>query len=425
MKIAIISDTHFGDPTCVLVGRNPAGAFIPGSRYGQFMAAAGSDNDYLVLVGDILDFSIASYEDAYNAAKFFFQQIQNDRMAKEIIYIPGNHDADLWHVVEHQTNIIMQIAKGKPPRPFKLAVPGILDDRTGGKTTGFSLSGVTAREIPNQPKYADLFLDHITDPVKTAFNFVYPNLYIVTDNESVLVTHGQYLQDYWCASSEWCMALAPDELKIGSALDVKEMVGINFPLSQLSCTGIGQAGPLTEVVRRVQQDVKSHELKMVKKLLDRLEKELDRKIKFTGWKIPAELATDIMVNFLKKETIEYIGTLESARFSEEFAHKKEVQERFKNYYTACLVELDGLRSEGFEIPPPQKVIFGHTHEPISWNSPKPPKAGPFPGNGSKPVYLYNTGGWLETCQQNGAKVFCGAEVFTYQTETGFKSIRIS
>ncbi len=105
MRIAIISDTHFGDPMCTLV--DSQGELRPGPKYEDFKNAAGKDNDYLILLGDVLDFSIAKYQDAYKTAKFFFLQIQEDKIAREIIFVPGNHDSDLWHTVEYQVNVII------------------------------------------------------------------------------------------------------------------------------------------------------------------------------------------------------------------------------------------------------------------------------------------------------------------------------
>lgn len=48
--------------------------------------------DYLVLLGDIIDLSVASYEDAYRDARAFFAALQRDGLAREVVYVPGNHD---------------------------------------------------------------------------------------------------------------------------------------------------------------------------------------------------------------------------------------------------------------------------------------------------------------------------------------------
>ena len=75
MRIAILSATHFGDDLCVLVsdacGHGPP---APGPGHEALVRAIGHV-DYLVLVGDALDFSIASYERTHGHAKVFFSAL--------------------------------------------------------------------------------------------------------------------------------------------------------------------------------------------------------------------------------------------------------------------------------------------------------------------------------------------------------------
>ena len=427
VRLAIISDTHFGDPMGTLVTCDGKGKPEEGPKYNAFKKAAGQNNDYLILLGDILDFSIASYEDVYKCAKAFFLQIQQDEIAKEIIYVSGNHDADLWHTVEHEINILNQIRKGRPPRPFRMSVPGLIDDRKDSKFRGFTLPGVTRKRVRGKPRYAGLFLDQITKPEGelTYFNFAYPNLYMVTDSESVLITHGQYLEAYWAMAAEWAMKIAREDLKVGAALDLKEMVAINFPLSQLACSGVGQAGPLTRVIRLVQRDAKDGNLKRIKKYLNRLDNEIDALTRYPWYRQYLEWLTDMATNNMKEMVIDLIEQMEETRYSEEFIHKKEVQDRFKNFYDASCIEIAQLNAEyKYHIPMPPHVIFGHTHQPIPWKDPDAPKTSPYPATGMLPVTLFNTGGWLNRLTENKEEEFVGAEVFTYTTEKGFKSVSI-
>jgi predicted phosphodiesterase len=431
MRFAIISDTHFGDPMCTLVTRNKAGKIVLGPKYRDFKNAAGTGNDYLILAGDILDFSISSYQEAYANAKVFFLQIQKDKIAQEIILIPGNHDADLWHIVEHETNIINRIKNCETPRPFHLSLPGLINDRKRRPRELF-LPGVRTKPHKKGPKYSGLYLDNITVSIQngkkigkpTPFIFCYPNVYMVSDDESVLITHGQYFETYWSLTSEWAMKIASDDLQVGKNLDLHEMIGINFPLSQLACTGVGQAGPLTRVVRQVQRDVKDNNLKRVKKYLDRLDDEIDKMAHYPWYKQYWEWLTDIASNTIKKIILKFIGKADDARYNEEFIHKEEVRERFKNFYTSSLFEIEQLNEEyGYDIPVPRYVIFGHTHQPIPWGAQDAPTLKVPSGVGGESVALFNTGGWLNKKAGNTVK-FVGAEVFTYSTQEGFKSVSI-
>ena len=57
--------------------------------------------------------------------------------------------------------------------------------------------------------------------------------------------------------------------------------------------------------------------------------------------------------------------------------------------------------------------FGHTHIPRPWENDKRPATLPFEVTGGRIVKLMNCGGWLK--DEN--EVFCGANVFKYQTGT--------
>ncbi|GMT49765.1 MAG: hypothetical protein IEMM0008_1304 [bacterium] len=419
MKLAIISDTHFGDPMSTLVSYDSNNKPVIGSKYNGFLKAAGTDNKYLILLGDIFDFSITSYSKAYEAGKVFFEQVKKDKIADEMIYVPGNHDADFWHTVEYEVNVIRRINKGKNPRDFRFSVPGFIDVRSKSQTGGNLILPDVSEQDGTSPKYCGLFLDQITqDP--TYFNFAYPNVYMVTDNESVLITHGQYFEQYWAFASEWVTKLAPKALNVGDQMDLKEMVGINFPLSQLAGSGIGQAGPFTRVIRKVQRDIKDGQLSDIKGYLDRLDNEIDRLTRYPWYRQYLEWVIDIISRWAKKKILSNLKTVESTRFDEEFINKKEVQNRVKNFYKASQVEINRLnKCYSLNIPQPDTIIFGHTHQPISWGDSNAPKT----VVNNQSVSLNNTGGWLNRLDK-GKIVFSGAEVFKYDSNNGFRSVRV-
>ncbi|MCU0596557.1 MAG: metallophosphoesterase [Desulfobacterota bacterium] len=417
MKLSIITDTHFGDDSCLLVTEQKNGDVVAGPKYQAFIDAAGKGNDYLVLGGDVFDFSIATYATAYKRGKAFFQFIKRDDIAKEIIYLAGNHDADIWHIVQHQRSVINRIAAGKFPESFQHSVAGVIDDRKNAprQQKGLALDRTTAKGTRGKPRYGGMFLDTMTDPA-TTFNFAYPNLYIVTDEETALVTHGQYLEGFWAILGEMAQKLAYEDLNVGD-VDVEEMVEMNFPLNQLACTGIGQAGVLTAVARKVQVDVKNGDLKRVTKYMNRLEKEIDDLTDY-GW--IKELVVDFLIGKVKDEILDSLGGTEQSRYSEDFISKKDVKARFKRFYASSLLEIGDINNRtGQNIPAPWRIIFGHTHQPIPWDAPNRPKLGFLASSIPKPLMLSNGGGWIVE-----GKSFCGAEVFTYETGKGFGSISI-
>ena len=426
MRIAVISDTHFGDPLGTLVTSQHGRSSI-GPAYAPLARAIGAV-DYLVLLGDIVDFSVSSYDEAYRAARVFFTQLQQDGLAREMIYIPGNHDYDVWHTVEHQVNVINRLQQGQLPRAFKRSVPGVIDDRR--KDDKFLLPDVVPSRSSHDPEphYGDLFFDDITRVAahghllgeKLTFNFAYPNLYLITDaGESLLLTHGHYFEAFWAVTSELAATLALDDLELeaGQELSLREMVGINLPLNQLACSGIGQAKPLAELARRVHADVSAGRVDTVRKYLDRFEA-LIREEKSLGWvKRGAAIAAS---RWLKRRLLRSLASMETARYRKEFLFRPRVRERFRKYYRYSLHEIERLGLEHhLDIPAPTHVVFGHTHQPIPWGAEELVDV-----VDGRVVSFCNTGGWVLKEDRSGLS-FSGAEVLLYESGKGVRSIPVT
>ena len=420
MRLAIISDTHLGDSECVLVKRD----LSLGDKFDAFVNAVGK-NDYLVLLGDIFDFALSSYADVYKIAEVFLQKVRDHDIAKQIVYVPGNHDFEFWHILEHEVNIINKIRKQhKDPEEFRWSVPGVFDDRQQREEDKFSLPDVTPAPGITMEKYGDVFLSDIVSP-RLIFNVAYPVCFIVDQKgESVLLTHGHYLEPFWALAGEWALKIAKKELKLSDAdkkqLCLKTMVAMNFPLCQFASSGLGQAGPLTRVVRDVQREVKDKKLDDVEEYLKKLDDLVLDKAFGYGPLNPCEWVTDFLISKARKRIIKKLKEFKPARFNDEFVdpEKPEVRERFANFYRSCIREIERLKNpvhgRAVDIPkPPGRMIFGHTHIPVSWD--KMEYHHNVDGND---VYLHNTGGWL-TRIEGDTKEFCGASIFFYETGHGF------
>jgi predicted phosphodiesterase len=434
MRIAIISDIHLGDPMSVMAARKGdpvSGPIELGVGYEKFKKEvkdkfAGQPLDYLVMLGDILDFSISSYKDAYDIGKVFFTRLKNDNIAREIIYVPGNHDFDLWHTVEYQVNVIKKLEKGGLPTPFRMSVPGIIDERKKGKMMdkAFTLFKVTPRVEEGQPMYAGLFLDKITGTGQdaTPFNFAYPNLYLVSNDETLLITHGQYLEMYWSFLGKWVFKVINGDLKLKDpkGLNLRETVGINFPLNQLACSGVGQAAPLTQIIQQSEHDIKNNDLTKLKTYFDRLWRELKKVVKgVIPWLI---FRCPLAKWWIKDKIFNSAGKMESSRYDKEFLEHPEVRERLVEFYNSMTAEINEINDEYHtDIPAPTKMIFGHTHQPIAWKNGFKIHGVPGVPHGFE---MYNTGGWLNKKNENGELEFCGAEIFFYETGKPISSVRV-
>ncbi len=425
MKLAIISDTHFGDPDCLLAAyRDQSSRSDPtiGSRYEQFREAAGADNDFLIVLGDILDFSVCSYRETFEVARTFFRQVQADRIAESIIYVPGNHDADVWHLYEYEVNIIRRIAAGKKASDFRYSIPGIIDGRR--ETTGprFRLHGV--KSSPRyRYGYGGTFLDNLTlDSLKDGsrsqdsltFALAYPNLYLLTDQESILLTHGHYLEEYWSMLGEWAIEIAGSDMGITGTPTIRELVQINFPLNQLACSGAGQAGLLTEkVILPLQRETRNRNSRRAERYLDGILERLDRLI--PGRYLIDELVSDALLQKLRSRIVEAIRSAEPTRYNDKFVHESHVQERFARYFRSCCTELTEIRQP--VLPEPKSFVFGHTHRPIPWQDRFGTGTPAFAAENGKLVRYCNLGGWLKRPQEDVTQEFCGAEVLTFDSTT--------
>jgi UDP-2,3-diacylglucosamine pyrophosphatase LpxH len=303
----------------------------------------------------------------------------------------------------------------------------VIDDRKESRSRGFQLPGVTDGVVdPEGRPRVPLFLNGITKEGDTGeptnFYFAYPNIYFVNDGESVLITHGHYLEAYWSLAGEWLRKIAADDLDLGQEFDVGELVALNVPLCQLACTGIGQAGPLTDLVYKIQAEAKRKDTKRIKKYLDNLDNCLDD-LSTYHWYAPGtwgrELLTDLVANKAKKAVLEAIEGSKATRYNEEFIEDYSVQARFKDFYKASWAAAGNLEDKNgkLDLRLPRKVILGHTHQPTKWKASNAPVTTIY----KKSVRLYNTGGWLWKVAPDGNREFCGAEVFTYDSNTGFSS----
>jgi len=426
MKIVITSDTHFGDGTSQLAAFDSNGNPALGPKYPEFKEACGINNDYLVMLGDVIDVAIEDYKDAYNVAKVFFKQVAKDEITKKILYVPGNHDYDLWHTVEYQTNIIRRITDvtKKDISLFKMSVPAVLDDREDRIGPEIFLANVTRRTDPVQP-YGGLFLDFLVDK-ELEFYIAFPNVYLITDREEcILMTHGQYFQLFWSLLSEWAPTTFGKVLDVGEPpLTIKNLAHLNFPLSLLSSSGVGQAGPLSDVIRGIQYEFKAHKSKKIMEYVDNLKKALEKGPFKYNWYNPIHWLIKMGIYLAKRGLKRWIEKREesSPRKDDEWEYKPDTQRKMINYYKSSKREIQGLNKENnLNIPDnPVIIVFGHSHRPIGTKDSKRLVIQPL-NDPNVNVTMFNTGGWLE--EESSGK-FNGIELFTYETGKGIRSVKI-
>ncbi|MBP7902210.1 MAG: hypothetical protein KA015_05285 [Spirochaetes bacterium] len=332
------------------------------------------------------------------------------------MYIPGNHDYNIWDTIEYQSNVINQISSNQNVRPFKMSVPLLIDDRKGkNESDRIKLAGINKRS--SDEPYGGMFLDDLIPdnkpgtPGYVPFIIAFPNVYLFTDSESVFLTHGQYLESYWSMTAEVYRIIKD----IKTTFSMKDYVAINFPLCQLGSTGVGQAGPLTATVLEVEKDVSSGKCVLVRKyILEMLDYLVPHKLpKFIGKIIFNAIADAIIKRLRGVRNSDYISDLITKK-------DPETIKKFNEYIDSSVEELRLLenRSEMDSISSlPGTFLFGHTHVPVNSSD---NKSYNYKG---KSIKLLNSGGWLGV--HGKTEVATGGEIFVYETGKGFTSKRIS
>jgi predicted phosphodiesterase len=408
MKIAIVSDIHLGDEKCKLVEEDTATKAHKVTQTYTVLHEAimkytgGSPLDYFILNGDTLDFSINSFEDSCKIARPFFIAIKNNNLAKEIIYIPGNHDKHVWDAVEWETNIIRTMKKHKDPRKFRRVQDGLLDYNKGY----LELPGVTTVDGPG--RYGSLFLEGLFEKDQVLpISIVYPNLYIKTSTDTYLVTHGHMLELAWVLLSELLGGLP----KISDHPDIKELEEYNIPLTSMICTGVGQGGAVSEHFCAIQQEVKKNKTPLLEETLQNVIHHLEKLVELPWY---AKIFGGTFLKLIEKAILSEAKTVEDSRYDEEFFKRKSVKKRFLRFYEATCTQAKKLN-----IVPPWKIIFGHTHDPIPFTKPLEITKDNLPRLTVEKLILYNTGGWLKEEEKHK-----GAELFFFNDNGTLSSVNI-
>ena len=394
MRFALLSDLHFGDDNAKLTFKQD-GHYILCENFNQIKELI-KPVDFLILMGDVFDFSISGYAEAYEAATPFFNALVEQEITKRIIFVPGNHDFEFWNSVETEVNVINQLKARK----------STLDEK-------INLVGVHTNE---QGQYGGLFLDGWTGDL--TFYVAHPNIYFIDKTgQSTLITHGQYFESYWSFLSEVIPQVFDDiEVENKGKLTITEMVALNYPSNQLSSSGVGLSGPFRKIAVKVQSDI----------YLNGHSKDLDRYIKkgsayvydnfrYRGWFAwIINLPMKILLSIATKKFIKITSSINVAQANDAFLDDEKVKERFKSFFSASLEELREI--EGYrDMAPFRDVIFGHTHLPVSWDDKSLLLETEY---GKVPVH--NSGGWLGHKDRD----LIGAEIFVYESDNGMQSFSL-
>lgn len=377
MSLSVTSDIHLGDNSCRLTHNNE---FNPEGIYKDFrnriMQFTGNKPlKYLVLNGDIMDFSISPFHRSIKISQPFFRQISEDKLAENIVYIPGNHDKHVWDGLQWDTSIIGNMFAGNPPKPFARIQPAVINLSAPEK---IFLEGVNP-----DGNFGEIFLMGLFDKDKQNPNIIlaYPNLYVRTINETILITHGHMFEAAWVLLSELLRGVCG----IPTEMSLRDLEEWNAPLTSLICTGVGSGGIVSELFYKIEREAYEKKSKTLLSVLDGVLPRMKEMLSMS-WFLKLLLSDKLIKNI----AVSVVSKTEDPREYENYFDEDEKVKRFKLFYEATRKELTRLN-----LNEPKKIIFGHTHHPYG-------KDNPYRCKKLRGYEFYNTGGWLK---ENKAEVF--------------------
>jgi UDP-2,3-diacylglucosamine pyrophosphatase LpxH len=324
----------------------------------------------LILNGDILELALTTDNEAAMVFERFIELIwpapeKGERLFKEILYLPGNHDHHLWETAR-ETQYISYLKKYKAPgSQFGIpwhATSMFLPSPNPHAVSSVFLTGIIQR-------YPHLQNDQITT--------VYPNLALLTEDKrrGVIFTHGHFTESMYMLMSQMRGLMFPDSPKPTLTWDyeAENFAWIDFFWSTMGRSG--DVGPDVEIIYDKLQDEKQ-----LKKLVSNLATGLAKKPDRAGWKnwFEARMLRKVLNLIL-------FAASRAERNQPEEVLGSDTAKGLRAYIEGPVMEQIQIE-QGGDIPLNLGFVFGHTHKPFQQDM---DFRNYHPG-----VKVYNTGGWV-------------------------------
>jgi UDP-2,3-diacylglucosamine pyrophosphatase LpxH len=165
----ILSDLHFGDSRCTLHSMKTAHALV--SRLKEYQPL-----EEIFLLGDILDLQLATWAQSIEGRileapakravgfRYFLNFLLKETGAKNVTYIPGNHDYKIFDYHSIDRHLILPLRNGK------------------------KLSG----RVSFYRNFSPSFLQGLLESSEAQMRVVYPHHILKVGKSRLLLTHGHY-----------------------------------------------------------------------------------------------------------------------------------------------------------------------------------------------------------------------------------------
>lgn len=394
VKYICISDLHLGAEYSLLTGIDHDGNAdheAPCPTLNSFSSAMNEllDNlsvnkeTRLVLLGDVLDMGFSDTPHVIRAFKRFaeiFLLAENvKKISSQLLYIPGNHDHQLWQE-EKNNHLLGQILAGENDDSLKQATNLIRPEY---------LESQLLSEVIHQISSLD----------ELSVQIAYPNFGDANERTGVVFHHGHYTESTYLLISKLKQALLGDT-SLSSDISVIERENgylINFLWSNLGNAGFGSE--FLDLYETMLDAGASHEfiVRSSKQLKNYLTNRFG-------------LSDNTLSNFSKHLTIDRLirvmldATFQNFSSAERYSFLSVMSEsgiQGLEWYLSGPVYRQFVSEK---VTPPKELsfIFGHTHKPFQ---------DLLPVEGfDLPVKVFNTGGWaidkpVLSAHQGAAVVF--------------------
>ncbi|MEQ1586240.1 MAG: metallophosphoesterase [Cyclobacteriaceae bacterium] len=381
IKYVCISDLHLGAPNSILTrlhphivrGRLEPNPVEPTASLNAFAAAlkeflpALHDRDdppTLILLGDVLDLGFSPTHQVVMAFQRFVERIfpknEPPLFAKNILFLPGNHDHSLWQSEKTQY-FVNQIKRRKTKN-----VPDLVETTSMMAEPEIVCNLLT--EVINE-------YSHLTEySVKIA----YPNIGFANQERVVFLHHGHFIESIYRMMSEIGLALFDEKM---DNVHVSEIERINGTWIDFIWSSLGEVGSNAYSLYSLMQDGAAlHEF--TSSLAAKIENRLLPYLPMSGLAKVQELGLGITKGILDAA----IGRAsELERNSYQNVLSGDSLEGLKWYVNKVIRKQ--FASESTEhLPDDVSFIFGHTHKPFEDQVAL--------SHYKYPVKIYNTGGWV-------------------------------
>lgn len=351
----------------------------------------------LVLNGDILELALAGTNEAAMTFECFIKLLFNasaagKKLAREIFYLPGNHDHHLWNTAKETQYVEKYLRTIPARRPLEAEY--------------YATNMFYNQKLATVPAY---FLDALIQrwPALSDISFktVYPNLAVLNPDKSraVVFNHGHYIESIYSLMTRLKDTFFPGR---SGPVEIWDLEAENGAWIDFFWSTLGRSG-----------DVGTGVALIYDKMQD--EQQFDRLLENLAQTIKAQLPLEHLIGGLESKLITIIlkhtlGKLASREVDETGSTLSPDATAGLKHYLENYVLREIRRGNRNKVPEEVTFIFGHTHKPFE-------DVRQFDGY-NKPVQLLNSGGWVVDTRE--VEALHGGAIILVDDQLNVASIRM-